>query len=70
MEFIAFHSRGDMPMSVGRNDLKSYNLRLRLGPTEKTALIVLATLKGCTPSKAVRGAIIEAAQRVTDEAQG
>lgn len=57
-------------MSVGRNDLKSYNLRLRLGPTEKTALIVLATLKGCTPSQAVRGAIIEAAQRVTDEAQG
>lgn len=49
---------------------KTHNLSLRLGPTEKTALIVLATLKGCTPSQAVRGAIVEAAQRATDGAQG
>lgn len=57
-------------MSHDATETKPHSLCLRLGPTEKTALIVLATLKGCTPSKAVRGAIIEAAQRATDEAQG
>ena len=35
-------------MSHDATETKPHSLCLRLGPTEKTALIVLATLKGCT----------------------
>ncbi len=49
-------------------EIKTCNMSLRMEPTEKTALILLAGLKGCTPSQVIRRLITEAAARELDGA--
>lgn len=49
-------------------ETKTCNMSLRMEPTEKTALILLAGLNGCTPSQVIRRLITEAATRELGEA--
>lgn len=47
------------------NDAEKHDcpVYIRLGSTHKTALVVLAAMRGITQSQAVRDAIVEAAMR-------
>jgi len=54
-------------MSQDATETKTCNVSLRMEPTEKTALVLLAGLKGCTPSQVIRRLITEAAARELDE---
>ena len=68
MHFIAVHSKGEMFMLQDATETKTCNMSLRMEPTEKTALILLAGLKGCSPSQVIRRLIAEAATRELGEA--